>query len=318
MGGIGWALGVLLGWLIADLASVFLFTHLDRMPLSLVYPFAIAGGAGYLIVRGSPLGVFGALFGMITAILPIFVGDGPPGDVDAAYGLVCGVLLGLATGRVAQLVLWPRTAMQTFTERAAGQLELCTRALRAGEPGTDGAARGREAAGLVSAYAKQLTLLGQLHAQAHHEPVERALDDQRRVELLGLTQELFDSALRTLRLGPLAAEAVPEEARAVLAPLRAAVVRQDQALLASLGAASRTLRGDPPGVDSDLDEARRAVETQLEEIRSRRALARALGTRGTDDFLAQVDAARQLAACQLAIEVWLADWRRAAVSEDAP
>jgi hypothetical protein len=48
----------------------------------------IAGGAGYLIVRGSPLGPLGALFGMLTALLPIFIGDAPPQNVDTAYGLV--------------------------------------------------------------------------------------------------------------------------------------------------------------------------------------------------------------------------------------
>ncbi|MBW2397552.1 MAG: FUSC family protein, partial [Deltaproteobacteria bacterium] len=186
--GIGLALGILLGWLIADLASVFLFTQLDRMPLSLVYPFVIAGGAGYLIVRGSPLGPLGALFGMLTALLPVYMGDAPPQNVDTAYGLVCGLFLGEAAGLIAQRVLWPRTAMQIFTARAAAQLDLCLRALGDGERSSEAAARGKAAAGLVSAYAKQLTQLGQLHAQAHAEPVERALDDTRRAELLALTQ----------------------------------------------------------------------------------------------------------------------------------
>jgi hypothetical protein len=274
-----------------------------------------------LIVHGSPLGVFGAIFGMITAILPIFVGDGPPGDVDTAYGLVCGVLLGLATGRVAQLFLWPRTAMQTFLERAAAQLELCMRALGGAEPRTEGAAPGRDAAALVSAYAKQLTLLGQLHAQAHHEPVERALDDGRRAALLALTQDLFDATLRAPHPASREEASVPEEARAALAPLGAALVRQDQALRASVAAAARSLRGDPPGpssMDASLGEARRAVETQRDALRGHPELARALGAHGTDELLAHLDSARQLVACQLAIEAWLADWRRAAGAEDAP
>jgi len=316
--GIGFTAGVLLGWLIADLSMVFLFTHLDRMPLSLVYPFVIAGGAGYLIVRGSPLGPLGALFGMLTALLPVFIGDAPPQDVDGSYGLVCGLFLGLAAGLIAQRVLWPRTAMQTFLERAAAQLELCMRALGGAEPRTEGAAPGGDAAALVSAYAKQLTLLGQLHAQAHHEPVERALDDGRRAALLALTQDLFDATLRAPHPASREEVSVPEGARAALAPFGAALVHQDQALRASIAAAARTLRGDPPGVEASLGEARRAVETQRDELRGHRELARALGARGTDELLAHLDSARQLVACQLAIEAWLADWRRAAGAEDAP
>jgi uncharacterized membrane protein YccC len=303
--GIGTSIGFLLGWLIADLASVFLYTHLDRMPLSLVYPFVIACGAGYLIVRGSPLGPLGALFGLLVALLPVFVGDAPPQDVDTAYGLVCGLFVGLAAGLIAQRMLWPRTAMQTFTERAAGQLDLCLRALRDGERGSQGAARGQDAAGLVSAYAKQLTLLGQLHAQAHAEPVERALDDRRRGELLALTQDLFDASLRT--------PPAPEEGAQPAAA--AALRRQDQALVASLVAVTEALRGGAAEPGPGLREAHDAVEVQLDALRGAPDAARGLGARGIDALLASLDARRFLAARQLAIEDWLADWRRAAAAE---
>ena len=247
--GIGLASGVLLGWLIADLASVFLFTHLDRMPLSLVYPFVIAGGAGYLIVRGSPLGPLGALFGMLTALLPVFIGDAPPQDVDTAYGLVCGILLGEAAGLIAQRALWPRTAMQIFTQRAAAQLELCLQAL--GERDTEGGAPVRDAAGLVSDYAKQLTMLGQLHAQAHAEPIERTLDDTRRAELLALLQEIFDASLRTRKWAVGNEAAATQDAAAALAQLREALARHDEALVASLKSAADALRGSGPAPDSE-------------------------------------------------------------------
>jgi hypothetical protein len=276
-----------------------------------VYPFAIACGAGILVVRGSPLGVFGALFGMITAVLPIFLGDGPPDDVDAGYGLVCGILLGLAMGRVAQLFLWPRTAMQTFLERAAAQLELCLRALGGAEPGTGGAARGRDGAGLVSAYAKQLTLLGQLHAQAHVEPVERALDDGRRAELLVVIQDLFDACLGADPTPSGAEEALLEESEAALAPLREALDRQAQALVASLAAVAGALRGAEPGPGSGLAEARAAFESQLVALRARPDLAGAAGARRTGEFLARLAASRRLVDSQLELEVWLAGWRRA-------
>ncbi len=278
------------------------------MPLSLVYPFVIATGAGYLIVRGSPLGVFGALFGMITAILPVFVGDGPPGDVDTAYGMVCGVLLGLAAGRVAQLALWPRTAMQTFAERAAAQFDVCLRALR----GSEGAAR--DVAGLVSGYAKQLTLLGKLHEQAHTEPIERALDDGRRAELLVLIQGLFDCSLQARRTT--AAEIEQLTAGDSLAPLREALGHQDEVLKASMAAAARVLRGAASEIDSGLASATEAVELQLRSL-DRRETARGLDVRRLDLLMAVVEGRRQLMAGQLAIEAWLADWQQAVSAETA-
>jgi uncharacterized membrane protein YccC len=314
--GIGLAMGFLLGWLIADLSIVFLFEHLNRMPLSLVYPFVVAGGAGYLIVRGSPLGPLGARFGMLVALLPVYIGDQPATDVDGSYGMVCGLFLGLAAGLIAQRFLWPRTAMQIFAERVAGQIDLCLRALGGAEPSADsstrGAARGKDAAGFVRAYAKQLTLLGQIHAQAHREPVERALDDERRAELLALTQDLFDATL--LAPGPVAPEEgeVPEDDRAALAELRAALARQDEALRASIAAASRILRGEPPGAASDLSEASSTVETQRSELRARPNVAPALAAHRLDDFVAYAASQGELAERQGAIETWLAEWRQAA------
>jgi uncharacterized membrane protein YccC len=312
--GVGWALGVLLGWLIADLASAFLFTHLDRMPLSLLYPFAIAGGAGYLIVRGSPLGTFGALFGMITAVLPIFIGDGPPEDVDAAYGLVCGVMLGLATGRIAQLLLWPRTASQTFLERAAAQLELCLRALGGAEPPTE-----RALADLVSAYAKQLAMLGQVHAQAQKEPLERELDDGRRAALLALTQDLFDTALRGRKAAAAAAEAPPPQAAAALAPLREALRREQAAVTASIERVARALRGAAIEPDPGLREAHSEVSSCLDALRARGELAGVAEAGRSEASLAALADQRALSESQLAIETWLSDWRRAeATAPGAP
>ncbi|MCH7812350.1 MAG: FUSC family protein, partial [Chloroflexi bacterium] len=315
--GIGLTAGIFLGWLIADLATVFLFTHLDRMPLSLVYPFAIAGGAGYLIVRGSPLGPLGTLFGMLTALLPVFIGDGPPQDVDVSYGLVCGLLLGTAAGLIAQRALWPRTAMQTFLERAAAQLDLCARTLSGGERSSEGTAPGQNPGTLVSTYAKQLTLLGRLHAQAHAEPVERALDDTRRAELLALTQNLFDACLLSRGIAPGETGPTPQDAEAALASLRAALLKHDEALRSSIAASARVLRGGTPEAGLCLAEAQTALEVRLDEVRGHREVARAAGPQQVDAFLSYVDARRELVARQLAIEAWLADWRRAVGSRSA-
>jgi hypothetical protein len=270
-----------------------------------VYPFVLATGAGYLLVRGSPLGPLGALFGLFTAVLPIFAGHGAPHDVETTYKMTCALLFGVAVGLIAERSLWPRTAMQTFTARVAGQLELCERAVTS--PGRSG----EETAGLVSAYAKQLTLLGHLHAQAHVEPVERALDDQRRADLLALVQDLFDASLRAPRWGIGDEVTATMEAEDELAPLREALIHWDEALVASLKAAAAALRGTGPEPDSSLREAGVAVEAQLDALRRRRDPTLAPDASRTASFLARLAATRLLVDRQLQIEAWLAEWQRA-------
>jgi hypothetical protein len=251
---------------------------------------------------------------MLTALLPVFIGDGPPQDVDVSYGLVCGLLLGTAAGLTAQRALWPRTAMQTFLERAAAQLDLCARSLRGGERGSKGAPQGQDPAILVSTYAKQLTLLGQVHAQAHAEPVERALDDTRRAELLALTQDLFDACLRSPEFAPGETGPVPQDAEAALASLRAALLEHAEALRSSIAASAQVLRGGTPEAGSRLAEAQTALEARLDEVRGRREIARAAGAQQLGAFLSYIDARRELVTRQLAIEAWLADWHRAAAA----
>jgi hypothetical protein len=249
---------------------------------------------------------------MLTALLPVFIGDGPPQDVDGSYGLVCGLLLGTAAGLIAQRALWPRTAMQTFLERAAAQLDLCARSLPRSERSSEGAAPDLDPATLFHTYAKQLTLLGQLHAQAHAEPVERALGDGRRAELLALTQDLFDACLLSRGIAPRETGPVPQDAEAALASLRAALLEHAGALRLSIAASAEVLRGGTPEAGSRLAEAQTALEARLDEVRGYHEVARAAGARQVGAFVSYVDARRELVARQLAIEAWLADWRRAA------
>jgi uncharacterized membrane protein YccC len=298
------AAAVLLGWLIADLAIVFFFPHVQRMPLALAYPFVLATGAGYLLIRGSPLGPLGTLFGLFLSVLPVFAGHGAPHDVETPYKIACAMLFGVAFGLIAERSLWPRTAMQTFTARVAAQLELCERALA-------GSGRsGEEAAGLVSAYAKQLSMLGHLHAQAHVEPVERALDDQRRADLLALVQDLFDASLRAprWRIGDEVTTAM--EAVGELAPLREALIRLDEALVASLQATAAALRGSGPGPGSSLREAGVAAEAQLDALRRRGDSLPAQDASAAARFLSRLAATRLLVDRQLRLEDWLLDWHR--------
>jgi uncharacterized membrane protein YccC len=205
--------GGMLSWAIADLSIVFLFTHLDRMPLSLLYPFALAGGLGYLAVSRPALAPLTSLV-TVMAILSVFGAGAPPQGVAGPYDTTVLLLLGAAVGLIAQRLLWPRTAAQLFLERAVAQLELCQRAFTGSERGAEEAVRHRATAELMSSYGRQLALLGPLHKQAHLEPPEHALDDARRAALLVLAQDLFDASLRSHRTAAAHSEGVSPEVEA--------------------------------------------------------------------------------------------------------
>jgi hypothetical protein len=249
--------------------------------------------------------------------LPVFIGDQPPDDVETAYGLTCGIMLGAATGLISQRLLWPSTAMQMFTGRAATQLDLCLRALAERESGGEGAEGAGVAAGLVSAYAPQLTQLGRLHAQAHVEPVERALDDARRAALLVLIQDLFDASLHLHRLPAGTDDVTSVEPEITHAPLREALNREREALVASLHTAAECLRDAAATSRSGLASARDAVEAILEELRTHSDLHPTLDTQQREAFVIQLSDRRRLVDRQLAIEAWLEDWRRACEIESA-
>jgi hypothetical protein len=310
----GLVAGILLGWLLIVLAIVYLLPHVGRMPTVLVYPFAVAGLAGYLIVRGSPLGPLGALFMLVTATLPIFASPAAPEDLRGTYVLVRGLMLGVAAGFVAQRFLWPRTAMQAFLQRSAGQLDLCAQAVR-GENRVSGS---HNLARLQIAYAKQLTQLLQLHQQASREPVERALADERRSKLLALTQELFDASIRSRRESAAITEirSSPAENDFPLTPLRRALVGEDEALPHSMTLAAGALREDESRANAGLGEAHAEVEAQIEALSGRDGLT-ALDRQKIAQLISGIASRRMLVDTQLQIEAWIADWQTAAAGDDA-
>jgi uncharacterized membrane protein YccC len=310
----GLVAGILLGWLVVDLAIVYLLPHLLRMPMVLVYPFSVAGLAGYFIVRGSPLGPLGALFALLTAILPVYKASAAPQDVYDPYSLVCGLMLGVAAGFIAQRFLWPRTAMQAFLQRSAGQLDLCAQAF-SDENCVSGS---RSFARLLSAYAKQLALLLQLHQQASREPVERALADERRSKLLALTQELFDASIHARRESNATTETrtPPAEIDLSLTPLRRALVGEDKALLDSMSLAAGAFREDESCANTGLGEAHAEVETQIEVLFGRDDLT-ALDRQNVAQLISGIASRRMLVEAQLQIEAWIADWQTASSGDHA-
>ena len=97
-------------------------------------------------------------------------------------------------------------------------------------------------------------------------------------------------------------------------PLREALERVDQALLASLQATADVLRGRAATLSPSLAEAHDTARARLDEMRSRPELRSTLGAEERREFLVQLDARGQLVTRQLAIEDWLTDWRAAAAA----
>jgi hypothetical protein len=306
------AASVLLGWLLADLALVFFHPHAGRFPMALAYPISVAGVFAYASHRLPQLATLRSVGGLL-AILPVFSGMAAPDDVYGSYSTVCYVVVGLATGWAASRLLWPATATKLFRQRSAAQVDLCLRAFRQRRQIEDSTA-----GQLLAAYTRQLAQLGPLDGQAAHEPVEEALDGGRRRALLALIQDLFDAVFGARGAPPAHSMRFLEQGGA-LEPLRDALLREDEALLASMQTAAETLRGEAPAeaASSALDEANRAVLARLDELRARPELLPSITAEQREAFLVHLDSRRLLVDRQIAIEGWLADWSRSRTSGSA-
>jgi len=218
---------------------------------------------------------------------------------------VCYIAVGLATGWAATRLFWPATASALFRERAVKVVERCRQALVEHEPG---AGRERWASALFADYAKQRLQMGPLSEQARHEPVERALDADRRRALVALLQDLVD-ALQAAR-GPRPGEPldVPGSAAALFEPLSEAHSQVGAALLASLKTSAAALQGAKVAPNTALQEALDRVLQELQALRRRPEAAAALTGQDRETLLAQLDSRHQLITRQLAIEAWVSDW----------
>ena len=296
---------VLLSWLLADLALVFFHPYVSRFPMAFAYPISVAGAFAYARHRRPQLALLPSIGGLL-AILPVFSGMAAPDDVYGPYNTVCYLVLGLGTGWAASRLLWPATATKLFRQRSAAQIDLCLRAVRQHRQVEDSAV-----GQLLTAYTRQLAQLGPLDGQAAHEPVEEALDGGRRRALLALIQDLFDAVFGARGAPP--AQSMPlVEATDTLGPLRDALRREDEALLASMQTAAETLRGEAPAeaASSALDEANRTVSARLDELRARPEPVPSITAEAREAFLVHLDSRRLLVDRQFAVEAWLADWRR--------
>jgi hypothetical protein len=303
-----------LGWLLADLAIVFVGPQLDRMPLALVHVAAVAGALGYVSVKQPKLALMRSVGGLL-ALLTVYGGPMAATDVYGPYSTTCYIALAVAVGWAATQLFWPATAATLFRARAAAQIDLCLSALRGLAPGCDHAERRRHVARILQRYTGQLASMAGLHGQAEHEPVELDLDGSRRAALLALTQDLFDASLATRGDVTWAGEPEPGPSRRGLASLREALVREDEALFASVQSAADTLRGRATVIGTAaapgaaLAEAQRTVLDCLDTLRD---------DAGDATFLEQLDTRRRVVTRQLALEAWLADWATAGAGHLAP
>lgn len=292
----------LAAWALADLAIVFLLTHLDRMPLSLLFPFSVVFSLGYLAVSRPRLTPFVAL-AAVMVILPIFGGPAPPQNVEAPYDTAVYLFLGVASALFAQRTFWPHTATHLFWQRSASQLDVCRQLFAAGEPDAEG--RDDATARSIDTYGNQLALLGQLDGQARQELTNDPPDDERRTQLLGLTQALFDASLAVRSISRPDRISTGDAREDALDTLEAALRRQDQAIRDSIAWAATALRGGDRTPSTDLFRCRAVVEARLEEIREDRDVMRALGARLSAAISGHVAARREMASQQLEVEGWI-------------
>jgi uncharacterized membrane protein YccC len=302
---VGIGMAALVAWVISDLSIMYVAPYVGRMPVALVYSFALAGAAGYLAVRYPKLAPVAPLAAMIP-IVTVFGGIKAPDNVQGPYDTTVVLLFGIVIGVVAQSLLFPRTAAGLFLGRAAGQLELCLGMLRLPSTVSGSGPRNRAIARALAGHAQQLAALGQLHAQAQLEPPVGGLDDARRSALLTGISEFAEAAFRATSL-----DSEPEDDSlagvAVLDPLRAAVRELNERVGSSVEAVVESLRGERRSEPGALAEAQASLEACLVELRGHRGLVETVGGRGIDALIARIDVARHAAASAQGLEDWLAD-----------
>jgi len=296
-----------LGWLLADLAIVYISPTLGRMPLALVHVVAVAGTLAYVTAKRPQFGALRTLGGLL-ALLTVYGGPAAPTNVYAPYDTVCYFALALAVGWASTHLFWPSTAATLFRKRTAAQLELSIAALLGSTPSADAAERHTHTAETLQRFAAQLTQISKIHGQAEQEAVEQALDGSRRAALLALTQDLFDASLeRDAGFEPHDDPGL-DASRPDVAALANALNHESETFVASMQSTIDALRNRAAPPSPALANAHRAVIDCVESLRDRAEDAPRVDEHKRAVFLEKLDARRQIITRQLALEAWLTDW----------
>jgi len=299
---------IALGWGLADIVIVYVMPHTGRMPHALAIPFALAFAMAYPAAKNPKLAALPVLAGLV-GLLSVYGGPTPPTNVYGSYNTVTYMTLALAVGWASGVLMWPATSAALFRKRVALQLELCQEAVGAPrKPGED--ERRRRIAPLIRGFAEQTAQLARLHAQANLEPIERALDAERRSQILALATDLMDAAVAEQggALDPLL-----DRGGDGLQPLRTAMHRENESLLQSMRSAVSMLRGEVGNAGATgLADAHREVARCLDALRADPGALPRLSEEDRRRCLVELASRRRLVFRQLAIDQWIDDWQSAA------
>ncbi|MGI9431009.1 MAG: FUSC family protein [Myxococcota bacterium] len=252
------AVTVAIAWLGLDLAIVYLFPAVGRLPLALIFPILIAGGFAYWrFPRPTYKDVNDNA--MQVALVPAFGSLAAPTDVYGAYSTVCIVALGALVGWASTRLFWPADAETLFRARAARQIELAIEAIST----LDSDDSWQQSDDLVRAYGNQLAQIGALDQEARLEPQRQGMDDDRRAELVVLTGHLFEAALTVLRVSPDRESEIAERSGNASSAPTASLKRFDTTLATTLQACAEAIRGEPALPASMLTPAFDALRASL-------------------------------------------------------
>jgi uncharacterized membrane protein YccC len=312
------ALVLAVSWLVADLLIVYLIPLVGRAPLALLLPFGVAGAFGFAGGRYPLLAMLPSMGGLVT-LLALFGATSPPTDVYGPYSMVCYMGLALVVGSLCVRTLWPATAAGLFRARLGEHFAMWREGIH--ELAEMGGLERRRAHDLFRASVQHVASLGSLHDQARHEPIERALDDPRRAEILSLAMSLNETAFagqQTVITERRERGDVNETSGPRMRALQEALRTEREALLVSMQNSVDVIRGGAVYRASDLASAHQAVEDCVRELRADPTEHPEVHDEKMRRFLVHLDVRRELALRHRAIEDWLAEWQAAEQSQTTP
>lgn len=202
---------------------VFVTPHLQRFPDALLVPAAMFFALGYVTVLRPKTAALAPVAGLVLALM-LFGGSTAPTNLQGPWMLLQWLAVAVVVSFIVNLLVWPRTALELFQRKVAAQLDLLRRSLTDPEPGPGPME-------LSIAFLQGAASSGRLAAAAHSEPVQQALDSDRRASLLVVLDRLSFAVVSLKR------ERAPAEDGEVVSEVAASMER-----LAGM------LRGDAPAL----------------------------------------------------------------------
>ena len=181
--------------LVAAANMVFVTPNMQRFPGALLVPAAMFFALGYGVVQRPKLAGLAPTVGLVLALL-LFTGPTAPTNLVGPWMLLQWLAVVVVVCFIVNLLIWPRTALDLFRRKSAAQLDLLRRRLTDPESGAGPAE-------LNAAFLTGAVSSAKFSAAAQGEPVQEALDADRRASLLVVLSRLNEVvlALERERLG---------------------------------------------------------------------------------------------------------------------